>query len=85
MVLDPGQVRAEWRDRGDVSVTEPESLAQVLVDVRVDREDRTPELGEMADEQSRQRGLAAATLADEGDTHSGRSLPYGDGQVERKR
>ena len=66
MVLEPGQVRAE-RERGGAVVTE--SRAEVLVDVGVDGEQRTPFGCEVGNHQRSQRGLAAAALADERDLH----------------
>jgi hypothetical protein len=67
IVLDLAGMRAERR-RGD-AVVKAERAAEVLVDVGVNRQDRTAERGEVAAEQRRQRGLAAAALADEGDLH----------------
>jgi hypothetical protein len=66
VVLEPGQVRAEReRDRTVVA----ECRAEMLVDVRVDREDRAAQRGQVAREHRRRRRLAAATLADERDSH----------------
>src|SRR5690606_11646428 len=69
VVLDQWQVVPECRQRLRVLGGGAESDGQVLVDVRVDGEYGCARTGQVRREQTAQRRLAAATLADEGDLH----------------
>jgi hypothetical protein len=69
VVLDLTGAGAERRGAERLVLVEAERVCQMLVDVPVDRHERGAAPGEMAGEERGQRGLAAAALAYERDTH----------------
>ncbi|MDQ0832476.1 hypothetical protein QF032_004320 [Streptomyces achromogenes] len=69
IVLDQRQPVAHRGQSGGVRLVEAERGAEVLVDVRVDRDDGCAGFGEVTDEQGGQGRLAAAALPDESNFH----------------
>jgi hypothetical protein len=69
VILQPVQIRSECRDRRQGTIIEPQGLAEVLIDVSINGENRKALIDQVPREQRGQCRLTTAALADEGDTH----------------
>ncbi len=75
VLLDPVDLAAHRGESGRRLLVQAERRAEVLVDVGIDRKDGQALADQVAAEQRRERGLAAASLADECKLHCGVPLP----------